>query len=126
MPVLCDDSPGIYFKSKNARCSAATPYVAGVTIGGIMGHAVCTGAAVLGGRHMATRISERAVAICGGVLFVLFGIHSLVSGGDGPITLIPIHSTPPPLACLSEAAPLTSNCEYVNVCGPTVACGVDQ
>jgi putative Ca2+/H+ antiporter (TMEM165/GDT1 family) len=56
------------------------PY--GVTLGGIAGHAVCTGAAVLGGRHMATRISERAVALCGGVLFVLFGVHALVSGVD--------------------------------------------
>ena len=56
------------------------PY--GVTLGGIAGHAVCTGGAVLGGRHMATRISERAVALCGGVLFVLFGVHALVSGVD--------------------------------------------
>lgn len=60
--------------------ASSNPY--GVTIGGVMGHAVCTGAAVLGGRHMATRISERAVAICGGVLFILFGVHSLLSGVD--------------------------------------------
>ena len=52
----------------------------GVTIGGIAGHAVCTGAAVIGGRHMAEHISERAVAIAGGVLFCLFGAHSLVTG----------------------------------------------
>jgi putative Ca2+/H+ antiporter (TMEM165/GDT1 family) len=43
---------------------------------------VCTGAAVIGGRHMATSISERAVAICGGLLFVIFGVHSLLSGVD--------------------------------------------
>lgn len=60
--------------------ASSNPY--GVTIGGVMGHAVCTGAAVLGGRHMATRISERAVAVCGGVLFILFGVHSLLSGVD--------------------------------------------
>ena len=41
---------------------------------------VCTGAAVLGGKHMATRVSERAVAITGGALFVLFGVHALVTG----------------------------------------------
>ena len=58
--------------------ASSNPY--GVTIGGIIGHAVCTGAAVIGGRHMATRISERAVAVCGGVLFVLFGVHSLITG----------------------------------------------
>ena len=46
------------------------------------GHAVCTGAAVLGGRHMASRISERAVGVCGGVLFLIFGVHSLLSGVD--------------------------------------------
>ena len=52
----------------------------GVTLGGVLGHAVCTGAAVLGGKHMATRVSERAVAITGGALFVLFGVHALVTG----------------------------------------------
>ncbi len=52
----------------------------GVTLGGCLGHAVCTGAAVLGGKHMATRVSERAVAITGGALFVLFGVHALVTG----------------------------------------------
>lgn len=60
--------------------ASSDPY--GVTLGGIIGHALCTGAAVIGGRHMATRISERAVAICGGVLFVIFGVHSLLSGVD--------------------------------------------
>jgi putative Ca2+/H+ antiporter (TMEM165/GDT1 family) len=52
----------------------------GVTLGGVLGHAVCTGAAVLGGKHMATLVSERAVAITGGALFVLFGAHALVTG----------------------------------------------
>lgn len=51
-----------------------------MTLGGVLGHAVCTGAAVLGGKHMATRVSERAVAITGGALFVLFGAHALVTG----------------------------------------------
>lgn len=61
---------------------AASSDPMGVTLGGIAGHAVCTGAAVLGGRHMATKISERAVAVCGGLLFVIFGVHSLVTGVD--------------------------------------------
>ena len=34
-----------------------------MTIGGIIGHAICTGAAVLGGRHLATHIHEKAVAV---------------------------------------------------------------
>ena len=58
--------------------ASSDPY--GVTLGGIAGHAVCTGAAVLGGKHLATRVSERAVAVTGGVLFVLFGAHALYTG----------------------------------------------
>lgn len=59
---------------------AASSHVAGVTLGGCAGHAVCTGAAVLGGRGMASVISERAVGIAGGALFLLFGAHSLLYG----------------------------------------------
>lgn len=43
---------------------AAARNVYGVTIGGIMGHAVCTGAAVLGGKQLASHINERMVAVC--------------------------------------------------------------
>lgn len=59
---------------------AAASDVVGVTLGGIVGHALCTGAAVLGGKHLATHIDERLVAILGGVLFLIFGAHSLWSG----------------------------------------------
>jgi putative Ca2+/H+ antiporter (TMEM165/GDT1 family) len=52
----------------------------GVTAGGIIGHACCTGVAVIGGKLLATRISERTVAIMGGVLFLIFGLHSLYYG----------------------------------------------
>jgi len=50
----------------------------GVTIGGILGHAICTGMAVLGGKLLATRISERAVAAVGGTLFLLFALQSIL------------------------------------------------
>lgn len=59
---------------------AAASDVLGVTLGGILGHALCTGAAVLGGKHLASHIDERMVSIFGGVLFLVFGIHSLWSG----------------------------------------------
>lgn len=59
---------------------AAASNVVGVTVGGILGHSLCTGAAVLGGKHLASHIDERMVTIFGGVLFVLFGMHSLWSG----------------------------------------------
>ena len=48
----------------------------GVTLGGVVGHALCTGLAVLGGRAFASAISERVVLLAGGALFLLFGAQS--------------------------------------------------
>ncbi|CAM6095368.1 unnamed protein product [Calypogeia fissa] len=61
---------------------AAQESVTGVALGGVVGHAICTTAAVLGGKHLASQISERAVAFCGGVLFLVFGVHSLITAGS--------------------------------------------
>lgn len=54
------------------------PY--GVTVGAILGHSICTGTAVLGGQLLAMRISQRTVAVSGGMLFLLFAAHNLVYG----------------------------------------------
>jgi putative Ca2+/H+ antiporter (TMEM165/GDT1 family) len=54
----------------------------GVTAGGIIGHALCTGVAVLGGKLLATRISERTILLSGGVLFLIFGLHSVYFGEE--------------------------------------------
>lgn len=51
----------------------------GVVLGGILGQALCTTAAVLGGKSLATQISERFIALSGGVLFIVFGIQSYLS-----------------------------------------------
>lgn len=59
---------------------AAARSVSGVTVGGILGHGICTGIAVIGGRLLATKISERTVTIVGGVLFLLFGVHAAMTG----------------------------------------------
>lgn len=59
---------------------AAQEDVVGVTLGGILGHGICTGAAVIGGKHLASSISEKTVAICGGVLFLIFGVHAVITG----------------------------------------------
>mmetsp|Transcript_21664 Transcript_21664/g.73651 ORF Transcript_21664/g.73651 Transcript_21664/m.73651 type:complete len:236 (+) Transcript_21664:151-858(+) len=59
---------------------AAQSDVYGVTLGGILGHSVCTGGAVVGGRQLSTQISEKTVALCGGVLFICFGLHAALAG----------------------------------------------
>jgi putative Ca2+/H+ antiporter (TMEM165/GDT1 family) len=53
-----------------------------VFIGGFLGHMLCTTLAVIGGKYLAEKISERTVNICGGILFLLFGIHNLFVGGE--------------------------------------------
>jgi putative Ca2+/H+ antiporter (TMEM165/GDT1 family) len=58
-----------------ALSAAKNPY--GVTVGGCLGHVMCTGLAVLGGRMLAARISEKTVAFWGGLVFFVFGVHSL-------------------------------------------------
>jgi len=55
----------------------------GVTIGAILGHGICSAIAVLGGRMIAGRISERAITAIGGSLFLLFGAISLLEVARG-------------------------------------------
>lgn len=57
---------------------SASKNAVGVTVGGCLGHAFCTGIAVIGGRMLAARISERTVSMAGGCIFLVFAIHSLV------------------------------------------------
>jgi len=42
---------------------AASANVVGVSLGGILGHCMCTGGAVLGGRQMAAYVAERTLAV---------------------------------------------------------------
>jgi len=53
---------------------AAREEIIGVIIGGVLGHALCTGLAVLGGRMIATKISVRTVTLSGGVVFLFFAL----------------------------------------------------
>eukprot|EP00271_Cylindrocystis_brebissonii_P007348 TRINITY_DN2073_c0_g1_i1.p1 TRINITY_DN2073_c0_g1~~TRINITY_DN2073_c0_g1_i1.p1 ORF type:complete len:333 (+),score=58.26 TRINITY_DN2073_c0_g1_i1:440-1438(+) len=48
----------------------------GVTIGATLGHTICTSIAVVGGRLLALKISQRTVATVGGLLFLVFAVHS--------------------------------------------------
>ena len=64
-----------------ALAAHKNPY--GVAIGGTIGHAFCTGLAVVGGRIIALKISQRLVAVAGGLLFFVFAFHALVYGAPG-------------------------------------------
>ncbi|KAJ9173081.1 hypothetical protein P3X46_016255 [Hevea brasiliensis] len=61
---------------------AADEDTIGVILGGILGQVLCTVAAVLGGKSLASRISERLVSILGGFLFLVFGVQSLLSPSE--------------------------------------------
>ncbi|CAK1591124.1 unnamed protein product [Parnassius mnemosyne] len=52
----------------------------GVVVGGSLGHALCTGLAVIGGRMVAQKISVRTVTIIGGVVFLFFAVSALIIG----------------------------------------------
>ncbi|CAL9045768.1 GDT1-like protein 5 [Musa acuminata AAA Group] len=51
----------------------------GVVLGGIIGQALCTTAAVIGGKSLASQISEKMVALSSGILFLVFGLQSFLS-----------------------------------------------
>lgn len=53
---------------------AADTDVYGVSLGATFGHCLCTGLAVIGGRLLSTRISERLVLVSGGCLFLIFAV----------------------------------------------------
>jgi Ca2+/H+ antiporter, TMEM165/GDT1 family len=53
----------------------------GVTAGAILGHGICAAIAVLGGRYIASHISERLLTAISGGLFILFGLFALASVG---------------------------------------------
>lgn len=52
----------------------------GVTIGAILGHAICAAIAVIGGKMIAGRISERQITFIGGCLFLVFGVVAAIEG----------------------------------------------
>jgi Ca2+/H+ antiporter, TMEM165/GDT1 family len=56
--------------------AASNPPV-GVTAGAILGHTICAAIAVVGGRLVAGRLSERVLTFLGGILFIGFGIVAM-------------------------------------------------
>ena len=61
---------------------AAREHVGAVIIGGTLGHALCTGLAVIGGRMIAQRISVKAVTYIGSIVFLLFGLSAFFLGHE--------------------------------------------
>jgi putative Ca2+/H+ antiporter (TMEM165/GDT1 family) len=51
-----------------------------VTIGAILGHCICTVIAVLSGKYIAGKISERMITGMGGLLFLIFGVTTYLQG----------------------------------------------
>lgn len=54
----------------------------GTTVGSIAGHAICTGLAVVGGRILASSISERTVHLVGGIVFLGFAVAAFLMGPE--------------------------------------------
>ncbi|XP_032962038.1 transmembrane protein 165 [Rhinolophus ferrumequinum] len=54
----------------------------GVAVGGTVGHSLCTGLAVIGGRMIAQKISVRTVTIIGGIVFLAFAVSALFISPD--------------------------------------------
>ncbi len=52
----------------------------GVSAGAILGHAICAAIAVIGGKMIAGRISERQLTFAGGCLFLIFGVVAAIEG----------------------------------------------
>lgn len=84
--VVCQSSLLTFLTEWGDRTQIATITLAaahhplGVTFGAILGHTLCTLLAVMGGRLIAGRISERTVTMIGGTLFLLFAIMTWWEG----------------------------------------------
>lgn len=63
-----------------ALAAAREPF--GVTLGGCIGHSLCTGLAVIGGKLLASSISERTVLLFGGSLFIVFAFLAALGFGE--------------------------------------------
>ncbi|CAH8563884.1 unnamed protein product [Schistosoma intercalatum] len=61
---------------------AATKSALGVIVGGVVGHALCTGLAVLMGRFVAQRIPVQWITFIGGVTFIIFAFSVFFGNPD--------------------------------------------
>ncbi|KAI9203942.1 uncharacterized protein BJ171DRAFT_507096 [Polychytrium aggregatum] len=90
-PILIQTFVMTFLAEWGDRSQIATIALAGaqgfwfVTLGGLVGHGICTAVAVVGGRLLAERISVRVVTLLGAILFLLFGFASIYQAA-GPLS----------------------------------------
>jgi len=83
-PIFVQTFVMVFLAEWGDRSQLATIALAGsqgffwVALGALIGHSVCTIGAVWGGSLIATKISVKTVTIIGAVLFLIFGIGSLI------------------------------------------------
>ncbi|GBG83125.1 hypothetical protein CBR_g36743 [Chara braunii] len=83
-PIFLESFVLIFLAEWGDRSQIATIALAshkdpiGVTLGAFLGHFICTSFAVVGGRLLAVKISQRSVATIGSFLFIAFAVHSYV------------------------------------------------
>lgn len=96
-------------RSQLATIALAADFsVVGVCVGGIVGHTLCTGIAVVGGRMLANYVSERTVTLAGGTLFLLFGLAALLNGYEEHTPAVAASVSTPMAAALSESVEAVS------------------
>lgn len=54
-----------------------------VILGAILGHTICTGIAVIGGKLLASKISMRNITLSGAFLFFVFGVMYIIDAFSG-------------------------------------------
>ncbi len=59
---------------------AAEKNPVGVSVGAILGHAICAIIAVNFGKILAGQITERQLTAAGGCLFIIFGVVAVIQG----------------------------------------------
>ena len=92
---------------------AASTDVVGVTLGGILGHAICTGAAVIGGRQLSAHIDERMLSILGGLLFIAFGLHAVWEVRTGLSSFCcSVHAEMPTAVSVHTALVASASCQH--------------
>ena len=79
MAGKCYSLPLYTFPGCHKLISSGINDVSGVCIGGVLGHFICTGLAVICGALIAKKVSERMVTLVGALVFIGFAVASLFS-----------------------------------------------